>query len=107
MFAHVSKLDDRPARDMVIYMVTKGTRRRPLPISISAAEFKAKCLDLMDAVAETGASITVTKRGRPVAVLAPVAPKRRALRGSMRGRIRIRDKADELLSTDVVWDAER
>lgn len=92
---------------MVMSMVTKGRAKRALPSSISAAEFKAKCLDLMDAVAETGASIVVTKRGRPVAVLAPIAPKRRALRGIMKGRMRILDTDDDLLSTGVGWDAER
>jgi prevent-host-death family protein len=38
---------------------------------ISAAEFKAKCLKLMDEVQATGEPITVTKRGKPVAVLQP------------------------------------
>jgi prevent-host-death family protein len=35
--------------------------------SISASEFKAKCLALLDEVAETGETIIVTKRGKPVA----------------------------------------
>lgn len=38
----------------------------------SATEFKAKCLALLDEVDETGGTITVTKRGRPVAKLQPV-----------------------------------
>lgn len=38
---------------------------------ISAAEFKAKCLKLMDEVQATGEPITVTKRGKPVAVVQP------------------------------------
>ena len=33
---------------------------------ISASEFKATCLELMDDVARTGANVIVTKHGRPV-----------------------------------------
>ncbi len=36
-----------------------------------ASEFKAKCLQLMDDVAETGEAIIVTKNGKPVAQLVP------------------------------------
>ena len=37
--------------------------------TIKASEFKAKCLRLMDEVAEGGPEIVVTKRGRPVSRL--------------------------------------
>jgi hypothetical protein len=36
---------------------------------VSATEFKAKCLALLDEVDQRGAAITVTKRGRPVATI--------------------------------------
>ncbi|MFN7934242.1 MAG: type II toxin-antitoxin system prevent-host-death family antitoxin [Bryobacteraceae bacterium] len=36
---------------------------------ITATEFKAKCLALLDEVDQHGGTITVTKRGRPVAEL--------------------------------------
>ena len=39
--------------------------------TIKASEFKAKCLKLMDEVAETGAEIVITKNGRPVSRLVP------------------------------------
>ena len=35
------------------------------PRTIKASEFKAKCLQLMDEVAETGDEIVITKNGRP------------------------------------------
>ena len=62
----------------------------PAPPSIAAGAFKARCLELMDVVAETHAEIVITKRGKPVAKLVPVAaslpfrPKRGfgALKGS-------------------------
>jgi prevent-host-death family protein len=38
---------------------------------IQAAEFKAKCLALMDIVATTGETWVVTKNGKPVAELRP------------------------------------
>ena len=40
--------------------------------TMTATEFRAKCLRLMDEVAETGREIVTTKRGRPVARLAPI-----------------------------------
>lgn len=42
---------------------------------VSATEFKAKCLALMDQIAEEGGTVTVTKRGRPVATVGPVKKK--------------------------------
>jgi prevent-host-death family protein len=88
---------------MVMVMKALPTRL-PRLASISAAEFKAKCLDLMDSVSETGASIVITKRGRPVAMLAPVRPSRNSLRGIMKGRIRV--IGDIVSPIDVVWNAE-
>jgi prevent-host-death family protein len=39
--------------------------------TVSATEFKAKCLGLLDEVQQQGGTITVTKRGQPVAVISP------------------------------------
>jgi len=38
---------------------------------IQASEFKAKCLAILDEVAEHGEPITILKRGKPVAQLIP------------------------------------
>ena len=35
--------------------------------TMKASEFKAKCLGLMDEVAENGGEIVITKNGKPVA----------------------------------------
>jgi prevent-host-death family protein len=40
-------------------------------MKIAAAEFKAKCLSLLDRVRQDGQPITITKRGRVVARLIP------------------------------------
>ena len=50
---------------------------------IGAGEFKARCLALLDEVAETGEEIVVTKRGKPVAKLAPIEATK-PLEGSVR-----------------------
>ena len=55
---------------------------------LAAADFKARCLTLMNRVRETGAEYVITKHGRPVAKLVPyqAAPKR-TLFGSMKGTV--------------------
>ena len=39
--------------------------------TITASEFRARCLQLMNEVAATGEEIIITKRGRPVCRLTP------------------------------------
>lgn len=46
--------------------------RHTEPSQISASEFKATCLELMDEVARTGVELIVTKHGRPVVRLSAV-----------------------------------
>jgi len=52
---------------------------------ISATEFKAKCLSLLDEVARTGESLVVTKRGKPVARVSRTAGKRARAMGGLAG----------------------
>jgi prevent-host-death family protein len=55
---------------------------------IAAAEFKARCLELMDRVRETGAEFVITKHGTPVAKLVPVVERtRQPFFGAMRGTV--------------------
>ena len=57
---------------------------------VSATELKAKCLALLDEVQAKGEPVTVTKRGRPVATLRPVASKRpKSPKGAWVGKVRI------------------
>jgi prevent-host-death family protein len=57
---------------------------------VTATDFKAKCLSLLDQVNETGGSITITKRGKPVAVLQPVKKKAwKSLEGCLAGKVKI------------------
>ncbi len=59
------------------------------PRTIKASEFKAKCLKLMDEVAETREEIVITKNGKPVARLAPCRELELQQFGRHRDRIRI------------------
>jgi len=55
---------------------------------IAAAEFKARCLELMDRVRETGTEYVITKHGRPVARLVPVQElTKQPLFGALRGTV--------------------
>jgi len=72
---------------------------------MSAAEFKAKCLQVMEQVAATGEPVVVTKRGKPVAQLGPVSKKPKTLRGFLKGRVKA--GTDIVNPIDVRWDANR
>ena len=65
---------------------------------VTATEFKAKCLALLNEVASTGGTITVTKRGKPMATVGPVLKTRKSSRGILRGKIHI---PDEVLMRDM------
>lgn len=56
---------------------------------VGAAEFKAKCLRLINDMRENGEPVTITKRGRAVAVLSPVshAVDRTSILGALQGSV--------------------
>jgi len=69
--------------------------------TITASRFKAECLALLDEVADDGDSLIITKRGRPVAVVAPVQEP-----ASLRGSVRFKVSDKELLAPlPEQWDA--
>ena len=53
---------------------------------VKASEFKAKCLSLMDEVAQSGEEIVVTKNGKPVSKLVPIKIRPKEIYGLNRGR---------------------
>jgi antitoxin (DNA-binding transcriptional repressor) of toxin-antitoxin stability system len=69
--------------------------------TVSASQFKAQCLAMLDQIAATGEEIVVTKRGKAVArVSAATAPK------SLRGSVKFNVADEELVRPlDVEWDA--
>lgn len=73
-------------------------------MQIQAGEFKAKCLELMDRVAEDHEEIVITKRGKPIAKLVPFeAEPEKPLFGSMKGSAEI--LGDIISPIDVKWEA--
>ena len=84
--------------------------------TIQASEFKTKCLELMDEVAESGEEIVITKQGRPVSRLVPYQEKRekaqevkktkkpKTLFGINKGEIKILGDIESPI--DVEWYAE-
>ena len=67
--------------------------------SISAAEFKSKCLALFDEVESRGRTYVVTKRGRPVARIVPLP---RTSASSLRGSLVYEE--DLLEPVDAEWN---
>ncbi|MEO7361863.1 MAG: type II toxin-antitoxin system Phd/YefM family antitoxin [Gemmatimonadaceae bacterium] len=55
---------------------------------ISASEFKARCLELMDEVNATRAELVITKHGAAVARLVPMADGAASAFGFLRGTVR-------------------
>jgi prevent-host-death family protein len=72
--------------------------------AVPVAEFKQRCLALLDEVADSGVPLVVTKRGRPVVRVIPVAAPEPPLRGSIRV---LAENEEALFSTEEEWDAEQ
>lgn len=75
---------------------------------VSVTEFKAKCLALLEDVSNKGDTITVTKRGKPLATVSPAAAPKpyKSLMGAWKGKIRITD-ADIRSVRKAMWDPKR
>jgi len=72
--------------------------------TIGAGDFKAKCLQLIDDVAEHRSSLIITKRGKPLAKLIPVPPEP-SLFGALQGSVLA--EADIISPIDNDWAAAR
>lgn len=59
---------------------------------VTVTEFKAKCIALLNEVGEHGGTITITKRGKPLAKVGPASkPKWKSLEGTWAGRLDLDD----------------
>jgi prevent-host-death family protein len=78
---------------------------------MGAGEFKQVCLAVLDDVAEAKTEVIITKRGRPVARLVPIASaeeREEKILAGLRGKGRIAVSEDEFLrpsSEDAAWGA--
>lgn len=70
---------------------------------IKASEFKAKCLQLMDEVNQTGKEIIITKNGKPVSKLVPIKKKPLSLFAAHQDEISI--TGDIISPLDIEWEA--
>ncbi len=70
---------------------------------IPAAEFKAKCLALLDEVSATGLALVVTKRGKPVARIVPLEQDEPP---SLLGSVDYASERDLLAPVAEGWDAD-
>jgi prevent-host-death family protein len=74
-------------------------------LTINATEFKAKCLAILNDVETTGNTVTVTKRGRPVATIGPAKIKKfKSLKGCLEGIVVFPEGLLEAETTEL-WEA--
>jgi len=72
--------------------------------TIAAGEFKAKCLALLDEVAETGKELVITKRGKKVAKLVALGKEdSKKIFGRQAGTGEI---LGDIFSTGEKWEAD-
>jgi prevent-host-death family protein len=74
--------------------------------TIPAGEFKARCLAVLDEVQASRKEYVITKRGKPVARLAPLDPAgavKQPAFGRMKGTIEI---VGGIFSTGETWEAD-
>ena len=73
---------------------------------IAAGAFKTKCLAIMDDVRTTRRPVTITKRGKPVAVLTPYTKEAPTpVFGRMKGLARMAD--DLTAPAGDTWEADK
>lgn len=59
----------------------------PAVRTIAAARFKAECLRIIEQMGRDQEPVTITRRGRPVAVLSPLTPAPRSIIGALQGSV--------------------
>ena len=72
--------------------------------TIGAGDFKAKCLQLLNDVAEHREPLVITKRGKPIARLVPMPPDIQ-LFGALAGSVV--DESDIINPVDAEWEAAK
>jgi prevent-host-death family protein len=72
---------------------------------IAASEFKARCLALLDQVHDTGQPITITKRGKVVAILQPAGDEDEKPWLKLRGTVKFYKDPFKPAVDPSEWDA--
>lgn len=70
---------------------------------IPISKFKAQCTAIIDAIAETGQPVTITRHGKAVAEIVPARAEQRGKRisGGMAGTLEI---TGDIVDTSDLWD---
>ena len=74
---------------------------------IGVAAFKAQCLQLINRMNDDLQPLTITKRGKPVAVLSPPPGRAASPFGAMRGSVLGYDEPFEPAADPTDWNAMR
>jgi prevent-host-death family protein len=74
--------------------------------TLGVAEFKARCLELLEGVGTRGDEIIITKRGKPIATVSPIRRDTRPLKGLFAGQMKIVGDIVNVDWTDE-WEATR
>lgn len=75
--------------------------------TIPAGEFKSQCLKLMEIVQRTRKSITITKRGKPIAKLAPLDSEEDQWFGRLKGKVKIVGDIESPIDPPEAWESSR
>ena len=77
--------------------------------TIAASEFQAQCLRIINEMREDGEPVTITDRGKPVAVLSPVRSEYagRSIIGAMKGSVLAYDDPFGPAADPSDWKAVR
>jgi prevent-host-death family protein len=75
-------------------------------LTIAASDFKARCLRILEEVAERGDTVVITKRGKALAKLVPLETERKPLKGRWKGFAKTNG---DIVNSDTSgdWDALR
>jgi antitoxin (DNA-binding transcriptional repressor) of toxin-antitoxin stability system len=74
-------------------------------MEISATEFKAKCLEILDQVNRTGNPVRITKRGKVVAELRAPYDLKPTYSGPGAAKLELTIEGDILEPIGVIWEA--
>lgn len=84
-----------------------GHNEESIPVmkSVPAAEFRNRCLALLDEVRRTSRPLTVTRHGRPVVRIVPCTPEAADGDNPLRGSVEFED--DLITPVSTSWKAAR
>ena len=74
------------------------------PREIGAADFKARCLEIIDEVERLGSEVVITRHRKPVARLVPVEGEGAPFCGSLKGLVL--EERDVMSPIDVRWELD-